>query len=365
MKKVLYALMIVGLAVGVWEWVRRGAESGPDDAKPVAQVQVAPLRTGPIVDSLRVFGLVEPAPSGSRTVVLAYDAVVGRIAISPGAYVSKGDLLMEVEATPDAMLAMDSAKSSARVAQAELAAARQRYDLRLATAQEVLVAEQAAGDAAQRLGSLEARGQAGDGRVTAPGSGIVTRLDAQPGTVIAAGTPLVTIAESGQLEAHFAAEAADVGRIRAGQAVTVTPVDRPENPASSGAIRSVGASVDPVSGAVDLRATLAAGTTWFAGEHVQGAIHLVEKTALVAPRSAVLPQDGQQVLFTVRDSKAVRHIVKAGISTDDLVEVISGDLRAGDSAVVVGNYELEDGMDVQVSPGDPKGEVPPGPEKAP
>ncbi len=365
MKKILYALVIVGLGVGIWDWFKRGSESGGDEPKPVAQVHVAPLKMRPIVDSLSVFGLVEPAPSGSRAVALAYDVVVGRIAVSQGAYVSRGDTLIEVEATPDAKLAMGSARSYAKLAEDGLAAARQRYDLRLATVQEVLVAEQAAEDARQRLGSLEARGQAGDGRLAAPVSGIVTHLDSQPGTVVTAGTPLVTIAEAGQLEAHFAAEAADAGRIRAGQAVTVTPVDRPDSPASVGTIRSVGASVDSASGAVDLRATLGAGATWFAGEHVEGAVHLVEKTALTAPRSAVLPQDGQQVLFTVQGGKAVRHVVKVGISTDDFVEVMSGDLRAGDSAVVVGNYELEDGMDVQVSPNDPKGEMPPSPEKAP
>jgi RND family efflux transporter MFP subunit len=189
--------------------------------------------------------------------------------------------------------------------------------------------------------------------LTSPDSGIVVHLEAQPGTVIPAGTPLATIANPGEFEAHFAVEPADGGRIRAGQAVTVTPTDRPEGATTKGKVRLVGSAVDPVSGAIDMRATLPPGQTWYAGEHVRGAVHLVEKTALVAPRAAVIPVDGQQVLFTVRDNKAVKHTVVVGISEGEFVEVTSNDLHGGDKAVVVGNYELDDGMDVQVAQGDP------------
>ena len=80
-----------------------------------------------------------------------------------------------------------------------------------------------------------------------------------------------------------------------------------------------------------------------------GTIELAKKTALVAPRTAVLPDDDKQVLFTVKDGKAVRHEVKVGISTDDLVEVSADDLHEGDQVVVLGNYELENGMAIQTA----------------
>jgi len=71
--------------------------------------------------------------------------------------------------------------------------------------------------------------------------------------------------------------------------------------------------------------------------------------ALVVPRSAVLPDDDKQVLFTVKDGKAVRHEIKTGLVTDELVEVIGDNLHAGDSVVTLGNYELEDGMEIQAA----------------
>src|SRR5258708_39898963 len=95
------------------------------------------------------------------------------------------------------------------------------------------------------------------------------------------------------------------------------------------------------------------------GEHVratiQGALH---PTALIVPRNAVLPDGDAQVLYTVKDTKAVRHEVKLGITSADRVEVLAEGLKQGDAVVVSGNYELADGMAVQIEK--PGTDPPPG-----
>ena len=362
---VLLAVVMV-IAAGAWLLSRPRADASGGEERPVAQVRVTPLGVQPIVESLQGFGLVEAAPSGAHTVALAFDVVVTKVVASPGSAVSRGDLVMEVEPTPDAALALNSARSLAKLANQNLEGTRQRFDLNLATRQDLLAAEQAADDASMRLSSLEGRGQAGDGRVLAPEAGVVTRLDVQPGSVVPAGAMLAVIGGEGQLEARLAIEAADAAKVRPGLGVAVSPSERPGAGDSKGTVRQVGATVDPVSGAVDVRVTLPTDCPWFAGEHVQGAIHVAEKRALVAPRAAILPDGAEQVLFTVVNGKAVRHVVNVGISSGDAVEVVSGDLRPGDMAVVVGNYELEDGMSVEVSAGEPKtGEARPNSEKGP
>ena len=371
MKRILVILLLAVIVAGAWFWLKPRSVGSAGNEKPVAQVQVAALRVQPIVDSLPAFGVIEAAPSGAHTVTLAYDAIVVNVPVSPGSRVAAGDAIMEIEATPDAKLAVSSARSLAGLTERGLAAVRQRYELKLATSQDLLAAEQSAEDARLKLRSLESRGQSGDGRLVAPVAGVVTKLDPQPGSVVPAGTPLAVIAEAGRLEAHLAVEAADAGKIRLGQTVALSPSDRPGAEGSSGTVRLVGAAVDPTTGAVDVRVTLSDGSAWLAGEHVRGAVHVAKKTVLVAPRSAVLPDGDQQVLYTVKDNRAARHAVQTGIAADDAVEVIAGDLHAGDMAVIVGNYELEDGMAVQVSPGDHKGDAGkaddarPGPEKVP
>jgi membrane fusion protein (multidrug efflux system) len=119
-------------------------------------------------------------------------------------------------------------------------------------------------------------------------------------------------------------------------------------------VGTVGALADATTGSVDVRCPLPEGGDWIAGEHVQGLIQVEEKKALVVPRNAVLPDDEDQVLFTVKDHKAVKHTVKLGITTVDSAEVSSLDLHAGDLVVVTGNAELEDGMAVQLPGEKPK-----------
>jgi membrane fusion protein (multidrug efflux system) len=351
MKKVLPYLLAAALGAGAWAWHRHHPSGGvPDEAPaPTAEVRLASLQLQPISETLPAFGVVEAAPAGARVVTLGYDCIVQSIAATAGTRVAPGDPILVVAPTADAQLQLDSTRSSAALAEKSLAATQQRYDLRLVTSQDLLAAQQSAEDARIKLASYERRLAGGDGRIEAEAAGIVTKLDWQPGAMIPAGTALATISASGQLEAHFTVEASDAGRVRAGQSVTFASANRPEADPAASAVRLVGGSVDAASGAVDVRVPVPPGASWYPGEHVKGEIELQRKTVLVAPRSAVLPDDDQQVLYTVKDHKAVRHEVRIGITSGDSIEVIAPDLRAGDEAVIQGNYELEDGMAVQAA----------------
>jgi RND family efflux transporter MFP subunit len=352
MKKLLPYLLFVILGIGLWVWYRHhsAGEAPEEESKPVAEVQVAPLQVQPISQTLAAFGVVEAAPAGAQAVTLGYDGVVQRIAAPSGARVAAGDLVLEIRPTADAQLQLDSARSSAALAEKSLAATRQRYDLRLATSQDLLAAEQASEDASLKLVSYQKRLAGGEGRITAATAGVVTKLDWQPGSMVPAGTVLAVIGTSSQLEAHLTVEASDADRVRPGQSVILASANRPKADAVTGTVRLVGGVVDAASGAVDVRVPLPPAAGWYPGEHVQGEIELQRKTALVAPREAVLPDDDKQVLYVVKDGKAVRHEIATGIVSADSVEVIGPDVRAGDAVVVQGNYELDDGMAVQVAP---------------
>jgi len=175
----------------------------------------------------------------------------------------------------------------------------------------------------------------------------VAKLDGQPGQTVPAGTALVTVTSDSGLEAKLGAEASDAARLQPGQPAQLTPVSRSGGEAVAGKVRIVGASVDPVSGAAEVRIPLEAAAGWFPGEHVQADIEVASKTGWVVPRSAVLPDDDALVLYTVAQNKAVRHTVQTGLTSGEMVEVIAPELHAGDAVVTVGNYELEDGMAVQ------------------
>jgi RND family efflux transporter MFP subunit len=347
-KSLIFLLVLVGVALGWYLLKHRAAAAEEESAKPAAKIETAALADQPIAQTIEVFGTVTAAPSGDRVTALPYDGVVRIIHVGVGSRVAAGDVLLEVDPSPDAKLLADSAHSVLALATKALAATQERYDLKLATSPELLAAQQTAEDARLKADSLTARGLGGDGRITATEAGVVSKLDLFAGALAPAGTALVTVSTGNQLEARLGVEAADVGTVAAGQPVTLESSNRPETEKVAATVRTVGAALDPLTGAAEVRAPLPAGAPLLLGEHVRAQIEVQKKDhALVVPRSAVLPDDDKHILFTVKDGKAVRHEVKLGLATDELLEISGEGLQAGDLVVTLGNYELEDGMAVQ------------------
>ena len=366
MKKILIALSLLAVVVLGWYLLRpRGAAAVAEEAgQPAAKVETAVLKEQPIAQTIEVFGVVAAAPSGDRVTAAPYDCVVRRIHVTVGTTVAAGDVLLEIGPSPDTKLAFDSARSVLTLATKALAATQERFDLKLATSQDLLTAQQAAEDARLKADSFEARGLGGDGRITAAAAGVVSKLDVFAGSLTPLGTALVTVSTGGQLEARLGVEAADVASVTAGQPVTLESSNRAEAEKVSATVRTVGAVLDAATGAAEVRVAVPAGAALLLGEHVRAALEIKKKDrALVAPRSAVLPDDDKQVLFTVKGGRAVKHGVKTGLVTDEFVEVIGDGLRAGDVVVTLGNYELEDGMAIQ--PPAKKDDAKPAPEAKP
>lgn len=349
MKKILITVSALAVVLLGWYFLRpHGAAAGEESAKPAAKVETAVLADQAIAQTVEVFGVVAAAPSGEQVLSAPYDLVVRRVNVSTGATVAAGDVLLEVEPSPDAKLAADSARSLLTLADKARAAVQERYDLKLANRQELLTAQQAAEDAKLKAESFTARGLGGDGRIIAAAAGVVSKLDLLAGALAPTGTALVTVSTGGQLEARLGVEAADVAAVAAGQATTLESSNRSELEKVTTTVRTVGAALDAATGAAEARAAVPAGAPLLLGEHVRAQIEVHRKDhALVVPRSAVLPDDGKQIIFTVKDGKAVRHEVKLGLVTDELQEVIGESLHAGDRVVVLGNYELVDGMAIQ------------------
>jgi len=349
MKKIIITAALLSMVLLGWSLIKHHAATAVDEAaQPTAKVETAVLADQAIAQTIEVFGVVVGAPSADHVISAPSDVVVRSVHVSVGTPVIAGDLLLEVDPSPDAKLAADSARSVLALATRALAAAQERYDLRLANNQELLAAQQAEEDAKLKADSFASRGFGGDGRITAATAGVVSKLELFAGALAPAGTALVIVSGGGQLEARLGVEAADVGSITVGQPVILESANRAESEKVSTTLRAVGAVLDSATGAAEVRAAVPAGASLLLGEHVRGQIELQRKEhALVVPRSAVLPDDDKHVLFTVKNGKAVRHEVKLGLATDELLEVIGEGLQAGDVVVALGNYELEDGMAIQ------------------
>jgi multidrug efflux pump subunit AcrA (membrane-fusion protein) len=106
--------------------------------------------------------------------------------------------------------------------------------------------------------------------------------------------------------------------------------------------------VDPITRLLNVFVKPESNQSLLINEYIEAKIILAIATTLVVPRQALLPDGKAFRIFTVEKGHAVQHQVQVGIENDTQAEVIASDVKDQDEIVVLGNYELEDGMLVEV-----------------
>ena len=241
------------------------------------------------------------------------------------------------------------AKNAAEAARKELKQTQERFNLKLATNQDLSAAEKTGRDAEAQLTALQRAGAGGDNRIHSDMSGVIAKVDAQDGQIVPPGGPLVEIVAENEIEVKLGVEPEDLSAAQEGAPITIVPVNDPNAARVEGTIRLVTRRIDPTTRLVDVYVALPEGTKLLLDQYVRGDIQRTEKDALVVPRSAVLPNESREFeVFTVANNRVVKHTVKIGAENPREMQVMADDLHDGDPVVTVGNYELEDGMTVEV-----------------
>ncbi len=332
-----------------------GAEPGKDAEKEperVAPVRVVPVRRGSLATTSEVLGSVVARPGSVVGVSVPSEVLVGRVSVMKGQAVKAGDALLAVEPSAEARLQLDLARSAADSAARLHEAAKARRALNLGTSQELLQAEEAAKEAQMRLARLESARPAADGIVRASMDGLVADLHVQAGALAPAQTVLVELVGPEGLAAQLGVAPADAGRLKAGDAIGLSVLEGSGTAGEvKGAVVLVGAGPNPATHLTDVLVGFPAGALPL-GAMVRGIITRTVADVLLVPRAGVLPHDGGYRVFLVKEGHAVETAVDVGAQNNQLVEVHGkGDgagVHEGDLVVILGNYELEDGMAVAV-----------------
>lgn len=196
-------------------------------------------------------------------------------------------------------------------------------------------------------------------QVLAPDSGIVTARNATVGAVVPAGTELFRLIRQGRLEWRAEVTAADLARVKPGQAVTLKAAS---GGVAQGRVRMVGPTVDPQTRSalvyVDLLPGAAASIK--AGMFATGQLALGETVAQTLPQAAVVNRDGFTYVFVLAQpqvqlggtSRVQRLKVEVGRRVGDQVEIVAGlpaaQGAAAASVVTQGAGFLNDGDLVKV-----------------
>lgn len=318
------------------------------EVTPVAKVQTQPLELTDIADTLTAYGSVIALPSNSKNLSVPYASRIERVYVSNGQTVRAGDPLLTLEPSEDALLSVKQAQQELAAATQEQKLLQGRFQLKLATEHELVTSQLRVDQAKALLQDLTARGSLKTHTLKAEKPGVIAAVNVQQEQRIAAGSPLLQWAEQAQWRIALGIEPSRIGALKTQQAVELTLVNRKLEQSVSGVIEALTQQIDPLSHLVTVIVKPSKQVDFLLNEWVKAHITLSTKNTLVAPRAAVLPDDEGYSVFTVVDKKAVKHTVELGIETDTLVELIDPTLKPQDELVILGNYELTEGMDVEV-----------------
>jgi len=197
--------------------------------------------------------------------------------------------------------------------------------------------------------------------LVADASGVITGVDAEPGMVVAAGTPVLRLAHDGARDVVFAVPEDKVGLIKALAAqpgrFTVRLWGATGTPLAA-SIREIAAAADPVTRTFLVKADIgkAAGDVRL-GQTATVMVELPQTAGVTKlPLSALKEDQGRSMVWLVdRASMTVRPQVVQVAGADGNEAVITSGLGAGQIVVTAGVHVLNPGQKVKfyVDPGAP------------
>jgi membrane fusion protein, multidrug efflux system len=322
-----------------------GAAFAEDAGAASALVQVAPLRHMAMARQVVGFGTVTSEAGATANLNFPKAGRIERLDVVPGQRVRRGETLLEIATDPAATLAYGQAEDAVAFARSELARMQSLFAKQLATRSQVAAAAKALKDAERAVAAQRALGGAAKrDRLTAPFGGLVVSVSAARGDRFAAGANLVQLARTATLRVRLGVEPEDSSRVGVGMKVRLASVFDPTQTVE-GQVSQMSGQIDPQTQLVDVSVRFAGGSL-LPGTRVRGAIAAEERQVLAVPRLAVLKEGERSYLFQVVDGHARRINVKTGIEDGGWLEVVGGGLLDA-PVVVVGNYELKDGMAVR------------------
>jgi RND family efflux transporter MFP subunit len=240
-------------------------------------------------------------------------------------------------------------------AQAAYDIARQKYEALLKSSHKAAL-NAAQGQLQSAKGKLqEAQAQLSYTSLRSPIAGVVTDRPLFPGDTVAAGTPIVTVMDTGSLIAKLHVAQALAQQLQVGSEATLT-IPGMEEPVKA-KVSLISPALDPGSTTIEVwlkvpnaKGALRAGTTVHAT--LEGR---TVKQALLVPADAVQrsPESGGKMVMVIGpDGLAHKKNVTIGISARETTQILSG-LSVGDMVITGGAYGLDEGTKVKIEAAKP------------
>jgi RND family efflux transporter MFP subunit len=182
--------------------------------------------------------------------------------------------------------------------------------------------------------------------LTAPISGTIANLFAKTNTLSNPSQVFCNIIDTRSLEVQFTVLENELGFIKTGDDVKITPFSIPDLTVR-GKVTEINPWVDE-NGMVQVKASVVYNSRLVEGMNVRVSTFRSAGKQWVVPKTAVVLRTGKQVVFTVVDGKAIWNYVQTGLENATEYTITSETLKDGDLIITSGNINLAHESPVKV-----------------
>lgn len=316
----------------------------PENGGKVAVVRVAGAT---IPDALTAVGTVRASDTAQLAPQIMGTVVAVRV--REGDFVKAGQVLVSIDPA-QSRAALEGAQAAQAASEHQLAAAQtqqrlaeetlarydklferksvspQEYDEVKARAQAASAAAEAAqaGQSQAKAGVAKAQSGFTYTSIRAPFNGVVTERHVDPGALASPGVPVMTVESSGRFRLEATVDEANLRFVKLGAGVPVS-LDAYPDESFTGKVTQIVPAADPSSRTFLVKIELPAAKVVRSGLFGRAQFARGERTAILIPKSAVVPRGALSGVFAVGPDKiATLRYITVGNAVGDRVEVLSG-----------------------------------------
>jgi membrane fusion protein, multidrug efflux system len=318
----------------------------------IATVRTVTAQAKSISETVAGYGVLQPSPAGDIKISAVSPMRIDSILVGPGDCVRKGQLLVKLQRDPSIDVGVEKARIALKRSEADRDRAKNLYEKGVYPR---VSFEQAETDhnlakAEFDMKSAALRYAVRNSEIRSPIDGFASSVDGAVGQIADPSQVIVRVVNTEVMLAQLGVESEDIDKVKPRQKVDVTVPNLADTTAFSGVVRRANKEIDPTSQLIRVWVEIDnPGDLLEPGMFAVGRIVVrTESDAPVVPRSAVLADESGTYVFVVENDVTRKVYVKTGIQTDEEVQITEG-IEEGQRVVYEGNYELDDGMRVNIT----------------